>query len=278
MLHIVLMLLKIIGIILAIILGILVLALCVVLFVPLRYRADAKATGSIDSLNVHLKFSWLFRLISGYVEYEDKKATWHVRVFWKKINQEEKTEENIYETAQKIKESVVETESKTKEGQYTAEGIEKKPNARKQTKKPKFFEKIKYTISNICDKMKMLVRKKKNLEEFLKDEVHQLAWTRLRRELFGMLKMLRPKRFEMTLRFGFEDPSLTGKVLAVISIIYPFYPKTIHITPDFVEKVLEGEAFLKGRIRCVRLLQILCNLFFDKNIRMTYKEIQKWKG
>ena len=74
MLHILWMLLKIIGIILLIILGVLVLSVCVVLFVPLRYHGKAEAKGTLDSVKAHLKFSWLLHLVSGYVTYENRET------------------------------------------------------------------------------------------------------------------------------------------------------------------------------------------------------------
>ena len=67
MLHILLLLLKIIGIMVLIILGVLVLSVCVVLFVPLRYQGEAVIKDGLESLKAHLKFSWVLHLVSGNI-------------------------------------------------------------------------------------------------------------------------------------------------------------------------------------------------------------------
>lgn len=89
MLHIILLILKIIGWILLAILGLIVLLLCVVFFVPLCYRADGNCEGTLDSLYGKIRFSWLCRLVSGFVQYQDGKLTWTVRIAWKKMSAEE---------------------------------------------------------------------------------------------------------------------------------------------------------------------------------------------
>ena len=90
MLHILLMFLKIIGIILLAILGLLLFSVCIVTFVPVKYRGNASVSGDTDSLKVEARFSWLFHLIYGYVMYEDKKIDWLVRIAWKRVNKEKK--------------------------------------------------------------------------------------------------------------------------------------------------------------------------------------------
>ena len=50
-------------------------------------------------------------------------------------------------------------------------------------------------------------------------------------------------------RFGLEDPYDTGRILAVLSMLYPFYGEHIDIYPDFEYRILEGHLLIKGRIR-----------------------------
>lgn len=60
MLHILLLILKIIGIIILVLLGLLLLAVCCILFVPVRYRAHAHYD---ETAGAQAKISWLLRLI-----------------------------------------------------------------------------------------------------------------------------------------------------------------------------------------------------------------------
>ena len=63
-----------------------------------------------------------------------------------------------------------------------------------------------------------------------------------------LLKFLRPKKLTGNLHFGFEDPSVTGKVLAVLGALYPFYGEHIRINPDFENEIFEGDVLVKGNI------------------------------
>lgn len=286
MLHILWMLLKIIGIILLIILGLLVLSVCVVLFVPLRYHGRAEAKGTLDSVKAHLKFSWLLHLVSGYVTYENKETKWQVRILWKKLNVEKKdsheasASETISDT-ENVKELECDAEKNEfaqDETQDKSDKLNEKTSSKKTNKQKKnIFEKIKYTFRDFCDKIKALIKKKEKLQEFLTNEIHQSSWRRLKQEIWRLLKFLKPKKLVLNLHFGFEDPSVTGKVLAALSMLYPFYLDHINIEPEFDEKILEGDAYIKGTVRGLHLLIIICNLFFDKNIKTTYKAIKNWK-
>lgn len=98
MLHILLLILKIIGIILAVILGILILLTCIVLFVPVRYEAFGKCEGSLMSLKARIRVTWLLRLIRVDVHYGENKLKWRVRILWIKKNGEKiKEEESSHE-------------------------------------------------------------------------------------------------------------------------------------------------------------------------------------
>lgn len=288
MLHILWMLLKIIGIILLIILGVLVLSVCVVLFVPLRYHGKAEAKGTLDSVKAHLKFSWLLHLVSGYVTYENRETKWQVRILWKKLNVEKKdSQEAVFsenvsedESSKELKTDTEKDESKINESE--PDKLNKKTNGKTSSKKSEkqkknIFEKIKYTFRDFCDKIKALIKKKEKLQEFLTNEIHQSTWRKLKQEIWKLFKFLKPKKLVLNLHFGFANPSVTGKVLAALSMLYPFYLDHINLEPEFDEKILEGDAYIKGTVRGLHLLIVICNLFFDKNIKTTYKAIKNWK-
>ena len=61
-------------------------------------------------------------------------------------------------------------------------------------------------------------------------------------------------------------------------MLYPFYMDHVNLEPEFDEKILEGDAYIKGTVRGLRLFVLICNLIFDKNIKTTYKAIKNWKG
>ena len=97
MLHILLTILKVIGILILAILGILILLLCIVLFVPLRYELTAEAKGDLKNTSVRFRFHWLLHLFSGKVTYLNEKLEYKIRVLWKNITASEKKEVELQE-------------------------------------------------------------------------------------------------------------------------------------------------------------------------------------
>lgn len=81
MLHLLLLILKILGILLLVILGIILAVLLLVLFVPLRYKADVEFDGKPRG---NVLVSWLLRLITVRVSYDEGiKAL--VKILWFKV-------------------------------------------------------------------------------------------------------------------------------------------------------------------------------------------------
>ncbi|MCH5251031.1 MAG: hypothetical protein J1E98_13920 [Lachnospiraceae bacterium] len=73
-LHIILVILKIIGITLGILIGIILLVLCAALFIPVRYRIEAERTEGEGNppVKVMAKVSWLLHFINAKVQYASK--------------------------------------------------------------------------------------------------------------------------------------------------------------------------------------------------------------
>ena len=79
MLHIILLILKIIGIIIAVILGLAVALLLIVLFVPIRYVIDA---GCHDKkLKAHVKVTWIMHIFRGVISY-DEELFYSIKALW----------------------------------------------------------------------------------------------------------------------------------------------------------------------------------------------------
>lgn len=337
MIHILLLILKIIGIILAVILGILVLLFCIVLFVPVRYRINAECDGSLDGLKAEVKVTWLLHIVRAVFCYEKRSADYNVRAAWIKFGKEsgeayerdkEQTdfgpgEESAHkETLQKAPEISERDEiagekaeerpglpEKTKpepeetdedrEEEYSEGQKENKSNEEDNKKRSGFFgkikglfvkicnffkkayagiRKIKCTFQAFCDKIKLLLDKKESLAEFIEDEIHRTAFFKVKDELFKLMKRLRPKKFAADVTYGFNDPYLTGQVLAGLSILYPFWGKQVRVTPDFERQRLKGTLYIKGRIRMLHLIVLLWNLVWSREIRRTYKDIKNFQG
>ncbi len=289
MLHIILLILKIIGIILAIILGILILLIGIVLFVPVRYELSGRCDGDVDSLKMKIKVTWLLHLVRADIFLKGKKLKWKVRVAWlkktntaavserKSVKRDEKKDEKIQPPEVVSDESEKEIRQKHGEVEEAKEPIEE-DNASESTfesseEKPSFGQKVR----TIIEKIKDLITKKEKLADFLTDKSHVNAFKKVKKEVVRLLKKLKPKKIDIKVRFGFEDPSVTGQVLGGISMFYPIFGDSVQLIPDFENQVLKGSAYLKGRIRIWHFVSMAVKLLLCKDIRTSYKDIKNFK-
>lgn len=302
MIHILLLILKIIGWILLVILGILILLTGIFLFVPVRYRGDVLGEGEWENLFALLKFSWLCSFVKGEVSYQGGALKWKFRIAWKQFLADQpeqaalpvsRAEEKNSQSRETLKSPPSEKSIQKKE---PSEQLKKQPeptqkkitehkkteNKKKQDSRPGLGERIsqkaeqiKCTFHKICDMLKSLAEKKERLMEFLTDEIHRSAFMKCLTELRRLFCFLKPSKCEADLEFGFSDPSVTGYVLAGASLIYPFIGECVEITPNFDEKVLKGNAMIKGRVHAVYFVIVLWNLLWNKNIRTTISHIRK---
>lgn len=136
------------------------------------------------------------------------------------------------------------------------------------------FEKIKYTFSKICDKIKVLSKKAEMVRAFLENEAHQLAFWKLAAELKKLLLRMKPKKLQGELHFGFEDPSLTGRVQAVLSMLYPCLDE-MNFYPDFENKVLDGEVSVQGAARLWPMAAFAWNMVWSRDVRRTVLDVKK---
>lgn len=290
MLHVLLCILKIVGWILLVILGIIIVVVGIFLFEPIRYQIRINIEENPKTVFANLKFSWLFRLIRGEILYDKEEVVWTIKAAWKTFPGEEEfvsdpapkhptpknssdQKESIEDEKEKIEEKV---EKKTEK--KIEEKIEKKEEKvrKKYSKKiQEIFEKIKYTFQKICATMKLLQRKKEYILRFLKNDIHKRAWKLCVVQLKKLLHRMKPKKIVGSVEYGTEDPAFTGKILALISMIYPFTGEQIEIIPDFDEKRLNADVCVKGKIRSVFFLCLGVRLIMSKEIRITYKHIRK---
>lgn len=312
MLHILFLILKILGIIIAAILGILVLVLCIVLFVPVRYEIAVRCDGQVESLKVKAKVTWFLRLVRGDVLYSDQSLKRRIRIAWKWLGKKQTKErakekpkktvsdsrqsKKMEEPAQKTQTQVppVSQQSKEPEKKETPtstvkiESTKKESAKRESTKKEatkktlaerirKHWEQIKRRIKNWNEKWKELQGKKEKLETFLKDETHKKAFGKLKKELLILLKKWKPKKLKLRVRFGFEDPCTTGQVLAVLAVIYPFLGDDLYVEPEFEKPAFKGTIDLKGKIRLSHLAGCAIRAVLSKAVRVTYQDVKEFE-
>lgn len=308
MLHVLLLILKITGIVIACILGLVILVVTAVLFVPVRYKVNADYH---DRFKAQAKVSWLgiLRLIISYDEELDIKAkAFFITVYNNndenskvseqkkaKKKKEKKPEENIFSASDKDVEKLTEKEEKpqikmaeavneTKEDvQNVKEAVSEDESGNIQNRS--FFNKVKdkcfviYTkikeiiklirdtvkkISGAADRLKEKVSKAK---EFVTDEDNKALFHFLVEQLKALIKVIKPKKYRINARIGFEDPATMGKVLAYVSILYGMSGVDLSLEPVFGENVKEGSIFLKGNICIFSVLVIALRVYRNEQFK-----------
>lgn len=400
MLQILLLILKIIGIFLAVLFGLLILILCIVLFVPIRYQGKASFEGDIDSAKARGEVTWLLRLVGVTVQFRERKLKWKVRVATKTILMSGRSFENVFpkdeETTQEeaelleslereLKEefeknqeiggndsneehfnSRTQSEENQKEDEKTSGSeevaeVSKEPEACKEASKgpeevsgikevpqeaqtsekadekiqkvtassqektgseadeavsgklqeagktpatssdsgtkdserqeeqgrkglsslgrkiTEIWNKILKTGKDICARIKSLSEKKQKVTDFLGDKNHKMAWKKAKTEVFKLMGRIWPRKIRGDLTYGFEDPSITGRVLAALSLVYPFTKDDLKVRPDFEHPVICGKLFFRGRVYLFSVVRLLWNLFWCKAVRQTYKDIREFE-
>ena len=271
MLHILFLILKIIGIILLTILGILILLLLIVFFVPLRYQVTAEFAGDLKKSKLEVKFSWFLHVLAGKVTYMEEKLDHKVRILWKTISEDSVKESKSSKKEEKNIEpdEIDDKVSKKAETEKTVEKTSDDKPKEESKEKPSEskIDKLKCTIQKVCDTIKMVL-------EFLKAEAHVGAFGKIKKEIIRLLISLKPKKMHGKIRFGMDDPYKTGQILAVLSALYPIYAENVEIYPEFEEKVLEGNIYIKGHIRGIHAVVMAFRIILDKNVRTTIKDVK----
>jgi len=184
----------------------------------------------------------------------------------------------VYESRSKAEVPASEKHQGTEEGikeKVPAAGTKNAKNGQKKKRvRQSLFQKIKVTFQRICGKLKTAEERWQKLMEFLEKEENKNTFRLLKRQVIRFFKHVLPGKVSGTVRFGFEDPYTTGRILTYISPFYGWYGRTIQVIPVFDEQVLDGELSLKGRIRIATLLFIGFQVWRDKNFRTLLKRWQ----
>lgn len=242
MAHVILMSLKILGIVLLVFLSVVIASIAAILFIPFRYEAKASFTGSLKDAEATARISWLRPLFSGDVRYDKGKVTFGIRVLFKKIDMGARTGKVAVGKKKKAKKSAAKVKSS-------------------------FWQRLKNFKSKTGEVLRMTG-----------SDAFKGAFKVLRKEIKKVLASLKPKEVAGSLRFGFDDPALTGKCLGAFALLYPVYGESLSLTPDFEKKVLDGDIHLKGSITGRRFAAAAFNIFRDKGVLGVYGMISKMRS
>lgn len=192
-------------------------------------------------------------------------------------SKQQKAEEQSAESEEVKKEATQSREERVKpKERYTSEESSRKSKRKKTTEK-KEKRKISQTIREICDKIKLFIQKKEEVMELLQDSGNQYTIRKVKKEIFYLLRNVKPRKMSIEGELGFEDPATTGKVLAGIGVLYSIYGNAITITPNFDEVVYDGKFMIKGRTMLFPVIKSGVVLFLDKQVMKTVNILKEFQ-
>lgn len=283
MLHILLMILKIIGITLLAVVGIVLLLLLAALFVPVRYKIKGKKEET--DIDGSFRISWLLNVIRITGIYTNGSFSYKLRIFgvdlFKLFSRVKKKKRPQKQKIVALKTSAQQKNNILDEKQKDTMEKPEEPASPKKNKIRNWFgnivkipgriiKRIKnflLTIRNIYDKIK-------HLKELWNQDSTKEVVLLLKKNLIKCLKHIFPKKISGMILFGFDDPCTTGQVLAGVSMFYPLYYKSLQITPDFTKNVFQGQVLCKGRIYGFFILKTVLSIYFDRNVQSLIQKFQ----
>lgn len=263
--EILLLILKIIGICLLVLIGILLFLVLSVIFIPVRYRISGKGEfPEKNELEADAVFSWFLHLIHCRIKYDSEGLLLKIRVFGIPLRlgrkntpvrkKKEPASEKETDTAVSQEETTLPEGPESPGETHITEEAEishKKKQHRKRHKKKKKKNKIKQAVQNLKDKLKNIKNQITNIKSIISEETNRNSLVFLLKELKYILKFYTPRKASGTLQYGMEDPANTGQVLGIISLFPFWYRYKISVTPDFSAEYfyVKGECSMRGHIR-----------------------------
>lgn len=291
---IILTILKIIGIVLACIVGLALLLVLLVLFVPVRYQISAD--GENTAVKAHGKVTWLLGVLTAKADYQDLDIAYKLSLIGIKLKEgslkdvpeklEVSTEEGITELEEEQKWEVHQffgTEEKKeppKESELEIEMIDISDAVTKPApgadKKEDFSDKIEKFCEKISSKYEKIRLKLEQTTTILTSEVTKRAVKTIKEQLFHILDHIKPKKIKGFLNFGLEDPANTAIIYGTIDILAESISQgKLIITPEFYQKGLTLDLMFSGRIFLGYLALCALKVFFNQNVRKVVKVVRR---
>lgn len=296
MLHILWLILKFILILLGIVLGLLLLAILLILFCPVRYKASGtKEQDDWKKIRGEGQISWLFHGVVLRAVWAEGNLQTSFRLFGipvdKILNRRKKVKD--YAGSEEIPEKPVNAESEKmisspvdSQPQDAPEKPQQKTDSDKkekkispvrkllsgiQSKRKRIWDRIHHIRTALCRVGEQITWWRDFLEHPRVQAGISLVWTHAK----FLIRHVMPTRMDGEITFSTEDPSITGAILAVLGMTIPFHKNCVGVRPLFSgENYCQGNVRIKGRIYGIVFVRAAVSIYFNKNIKYV---IRRWK-
>ncbi len=138
-------------------------------------------------------------------------------------------------------------------------------------------DKIDAKVAGIEEKYSKFERIKNAIVEIIEDEKFFKDIAFFKKHLLKILKAFLPKKIEGWLDYGMADPATTGKITAILGMLYGMYAENFDFTPDFETDItyVRGEFKLKGCFCLIYILGQLLRMVFSLHFIRVSKRYKK---
>lgn len=314
MMHVILTILKIIGIILLVLLAILLTVFLLLLFVPMRYRLHVRKQK--DLLEIDGRMTWLLHLIRADLNVKQMhgKAVIRAAGFKLKTLYFLKKEEDTDSTTAESTNPNVASEETASESEVPKPASEETiadstaPKAAseetiadntKSKTKPGLLGRMMNLAARILNKVLGLILQIPQLPAEVYDKIDSIQDQLCRkydalqkkadpflsieaehmlgkgiRYLRYLIRGYAPRKITGYIRFGTGSPDLTGELTGLLYVLLPEAGTGYDIEPDFYELVLDTDTLATGQIRAYRLIWVGIRLILDKEFRTLLRQIR----
>ena len=208
--------------------------------------------------------------------------------FSKKDKKSDKETEETSKTDDASLEADTIPETDSEEYTITEEEVEEFLNEPDEIDEMNAFEKNITFLSSIKDFILNIKKKWYNFKRFVKEKIDQ--WNKIKKyikyywkvlnhpsvkptlKLFWdlMIKMMKhvwPRKWRLKIKYGDEDPYLTGKVHGYICMARGLFQREIDFTPVWDENIFEFDGYVKGRIQLIVFLMFAFKIFANRHLR-----------
>lgn len=131
---------------------------------------------------------------------------------------------------------------------------------------------------SVADKIEELYDRYEKLERFYYHRKTQYAIQKMIALLKKTIIYILPVRYRGKLRYGFDDPSMTGKLYGVLCVTGVALRDDFFVEADYQEEVLEGDIRISGRLRVIFFVRLAITIYFDKQLKAVYREGKRLAG
>ena len=118
-------------------------------------------------------------------------------------------------------------------------------------------------------------QKIKDISFEIKDKTNQSAVKKILKNVFYILKKIKPRVKSADVDFSLGEPDTTGYICAFLAAVPFTYEKNVRVAPDFESEDLffKGEATLAGNVCLIYILIAAIRILLDESCRNLFKKL-----